>query len=328
MPCRVEPYVDSPIAREELIQFLRGQFADDPRSVWWPQRMAHWWDQNPYVNGLPHQGWVLRHEQGLAGFLGLIPADYAYQGQRVTAFIATSWVIAAEHRNAAVPMVMYLQRLGKSHLLLDTTPSPEVQAINVRGGWKSEMKARRVLVPMGMAGRALARVKGSPWPRLDAGRRITTDVKDVKRLVRPWQREDRLEKWITPESLRWYGASPSRQHQLVGVVDAEGTLTSYLWLTPNSRHGLTWWSLLEAFSTEADDEELKAVVGSLVRREVVLPGPPAVLLSLMSFPQDARWSDVPGIKRDEVDVCHFHLCPAALKTVVKHSVMAEGDYGL
>ncbi|WP_346332196.1 hypothetical protein [Prosthecobacter sp. SYSU 5D2] len=280
------------------------------------------------MSDIPHQGWVLRHENGLAGFLGIIPADYASQGERMPALIATSWVIAPEHRNAAVPMAMHLQRLAKTYLLLDTTPSAEVQAIITRVGWHGELKARRVLVPMGLAGRALARVKGRPWPRLPAGRRITTDVHEVKRLVRAWQWEDRLEKWITPEGLRWYGASPSRQHQFVGVVDAEGTLSSYLWLTPKSRQGLTWWSLLEAFSTEADDGELEAMVGALVRKKITLPGPPAVLLSLMSFPQDSRWADVPGVKKDEVDVCHFHLSPPSMKRMVKHTVMAEGDYGL
>ncbi|TDU73304.1 hypothetical protein EI77_01774 [Prosthecobacter fusiformis] len=328
MPCKVETYADSPDSREELISFLARQFSEVADLSLWRRRLAHWWDENPCAADVPHRGWVLRHEDRLVGFLGVIPALYAYQGKPVTSLIATSWVVEKEHRNSAVPMAIHLQRLGRTHLLLDTTPSLEVQSIISRGGWVGETRVRRILVLLGLPGRLVARYRGRGWPVLSAGRRITTDIHVVSGVVRPWQREDRIEKWNSLESLRWYAAGPARKHLFIGAVDAEGMLTSYLWLTPRRRMGLACLSLLEAFSTEADDMELEALVGVLVRREVDLPGPKAALMSLLAFPQDPRWAGVPGMAQEEAHVCHFHFSPPALLNKPKHTVMAEGDFGL
>jgi len=328
MPCRVEPYVDHPDAREELICFLKQQFSQDAGTPLWAQRLAHWWDANPWAAVHPQRGWVLRHETTLVGFLGIIPAGYAYEGKAIPALIATSWVVVQEHRNSALAMGAQLQKLGRSHLLLDSTPSPEVQRLISKMGWVGETQVRRRLLPMGLAGRLWAKLKRQSWPQLSPGRRIVTEVTEVQRLVRPWQQNGRLEKWITPEFLRWYASAPARKHQFLGVVDAEGTLTSYLWFTPRCRQGVRLWMLLEAFSTETDDAELISLVGALVRREVNLPGSKAWLISLLSFPHDSRWAELPALIQDEAQVCHFHSLPPELKGVPKHTVMAEGDFGL
>lgn len=328
MPSQIEPYQDCPAMRAELASFLADHLEDGPEEALWLERLAHWWDENPHAGDSPERGWVLREGRVLVGFLGLIPVRYAWQGQPVQALIATSWVVKPGCRNAALPMGMKLQRLAQSHLLLDSTPSLEVQALISRFGWVGEMRARRTLLPLGTVGRLFAKLAGELWPTLPKGRRITTEVGEVRSLARSWQENGRLEKWTCPASLRWYAAARMRQHQFLGVVDEDGRLTSCLWLTRRSRCGIHLWMLLESFSTEADDAELRALAAALVRREVRLLGPPAQLLSLLAFPQDPRWKDVRGLIRDEVLVCHFHALPAALKDTPKHTVMAEGDFGL
>ncbi len=328
MPCRVEPYADSPEAREELIPFLAREFASDPGALLWHQRLAHWWDENPFAGDSPCRGWILRHDGALVGFLGIIPTRYAHAGGMVPALIVTSWAVAKEHRNAALAMGVQIQKLRPDFLLLQTTPSAQVREVITRLGWTGETKIRRVAVPVGRAGRLWSAFGQKTWPSVAAGRRITTDVNAVRSLARPWQESSRLEKWTTPESLRWYAGAPSRLHQFIGVVDAEGRLTSFLWFTPRRRLGLPFWLLLEAFSTEPDAQELTALVGSLVRSEAAPPGPKGALLLLTAFPQDARWSQVPRLFQDEAAVCHFHSSPPSLQAVPKHTVMAEGDFGL
>lgn len=328
MPCRVEPYADSPEARDELTIFLAREFSGTADASLWGRRLAHWWDENPYAQENPLRGWVLKNDGHLVGFLGVIPTCYASLEKKIPALIATSWVVMREYRNSAIPMAMNLQRLGRTYLLLDTTPSLEVQALISRAGWVGETRALRSLVPLGPLGQLYAKVTGQPWPSLPGQRRITTDVIEVRALARPYQQATRLEKWITPDSLRWYAAAPARQHQFLGVLDADGSLSSYLWLTPHRRRGLASWTLLEAFTTEADDAELDALIGAVVRREVTLPGPSAWLLSVMTFPPDKRWARCPTLIRDEVHVCHFHLAPPALLLRPKHTVLAEGDFGL
>lgn len=327
MPCRAAPYTDNPAERDELISFLSQQFSGGTDAELWRKRLHHWWDKNPHAKDSPLRGWVLRHEETLVGFLGLIPTAYALNGKAVPSLIATSWVIVPEYRNSGLAMAMQLKRASQTHLLLDTTPSNEVQILNEKMGWVGETKMQRALLPLGLAGKVADTLAGREWPSLSAGRRFTTDVNDVRQLVRPWQENDRLEKWITPEYLRWYAEAPRRPHQFIGVVDSEGTLSSYLWLTPQTRYGVPMWMLLEAFSTEQDEAELYALAGAIALRTVELK-PQALLLSLLAFPQDKRWLQLTGLKWNEVSVCHFHIAPAALKAVPKHTVLAEGDYGL
>lgn len=328
MSCRVAPYTDSSVERDELISFLSQQFVEASDTGLWQKRLRHWWDENPHAKESLLRGWVLRNEETLVGFLGVIPTAYALNGQPVPSLIATSWVIVPEHRNAGLAMAMQLKRASQTHLLLDTTPSQEVQILSERMGWIGELTMQRALLPLGIAGRVADKFSGREWPALKEGRRFTSDVNEVRQLVRPWQESDRIEKWITPEYLRWYAAAPRRHHQFIGVVDGSGTLSSYVWLMPQKRYGLTMWMLLEAFSTEEGPEELHALAGAVVQRKVVLESHRAILLSLLSFPQDTRWVQLPGLKHDDISVCHFHIAPEPLREIPKHTVLAEGDYGL
>lgn len=329
MACRVESYQDSPDNRVELASFLVACFAGSgPDESGWLARFAYWWDANPFAQDTQHRGWSLRAAGRLVGFLGLIPTRYAWEGEALPALIATSWAVAEEHRNAALPMLMQLQRLSKDHLLLDTTPSEEVQKLLARLGWTGEKWVRRSWLPIGLAADLTARVKGRPWPRLPAGKSVCTGLEQVKRLASPWQNSSRVEKWISLDSLKWYADSQSRTHLFAGVVDEEGTLTSFLWLSAERRRGIKIWFVLEAYSAADDESELTALIGAVARKKAGLPGSPASLLCLQSFDNDSRWGSLPTLFRDDAAVCHFHSLPPALSHAPKFTVMAEGDFGL
>ena len=328
MPCRVETYEDSPEHRGKLLRFLSSQYSTDANANNWNERLNHWWDHNPNAANCHHRGWVLVHQTQWVGFLGIVPAMYALDSKTVPALIATTWVVAQEHRNAALPMGIQLQRLSASYLLIDTTPSPEVQTMLLRLGWKGEKQMRRWLLPLGLGGRLWSLLRRKKWPVLKSGRRFSTDTQEVQSIAAPWQRSDRLEKWTTPEFLKWYAAAPTRKHQFLSVIDGKGRLTSCLWLTQRFSRGLNHWQLLEAFSVEADNEELESMVGALVQQTVSLPVKKARLLTLTAFSQDDRWCSSAGIPLPDANVCHFHMTPPEMKNVAKHSVLAEGDFGL
>ncbi|HRJ07320.1 MAG TPA: hypothetical protein PLP58_01970 [Prosthecobacter sp.] len=323
---KVLPYEDSASAREELIPFLTGAFPGGPDAARWRLRLAHWWDENPFCEPGSPRGWVLRHEGRLAGFLGLIPARYAAQGAPVSALLGTSWYIVEGHRNAALPMAMQYQRQAGAHLLVETTPSPEVRAMLERAGWTGETRARRLLLPCGAVGSALVALRGKAWPSLQPGRRVVTDTAEVLAVARAWQRPDRLEKWVCPASLRWYAASTMRRHLFAGVVDGAGCLSSFAWLTPH-HSGQARLAVLEGFTTEADDTEWRALMGAVARGEAAWPGARAWALTWLAFDTDELAAGAPFLRAGWVDVCHYHKKPPAL-AAPKHSVMAEGDFGL
>lgn len=321
--CQIEDYQDSPQARADLIPWL---IATDPRPMTqelWQHRFAHWWDHNPFANMRGERGWLLRHEGDIVGFMALIPACYAVNGRPTPAFIASTWRIDAEHRNASLPMFLKLRRLGAQSLIVDTTPSPEVQALMARGGWTQQCDFQRRFILLGWMGKLLRR--GS-WPALPASLRITRDPAEVQSVATPCLSSTSVEKWLTPDYLRWFTAATMRRHEFIGAIDSEGCLTSYLMLAPTEIRGLPAWEEIDHFTTDPTHHELHAIVGELVRRPALLGS--ARLLSLAAFPNDPSWDDAPVLKQRTEHTCHFFAIPESLKSMPKRTVLAEGDWGL
>lgn len=322
--CQIEDYQDSPEARRELSAWLAETDAKMLTEAVWQKRLAHWWDENPFAAACAERGWMLRHEGRLVGFMGLIPAHYAVAGRAVAAYMASTWRVNEPHRNASLPMFMKLRRLGGQHLIVDSTPTPQVQEIMRRSHWTACCEIERRFVVMGLAGKLS--LAGTAWPQLGAGLRVTRELGDVWSLARSFQSATETGKWITLEYLRWFAASPMREHRFVGVVDEAGLLSSYLFVTPTTVRGVSAWMVLDQFTTRGGNEELHALVGEIVRGGV-LPGF-RPLLTLAAFPGDASWEGTRVLHRRTEHLCHYFLMPEEMKGLAKRTVLAEGDWGL
>jgi hypothetical protein len=330
MPAQLEPFQDSPTARTELVPFLMAQFQGEGAcdEQQWMKRMAYWWDENPFANAHPCRGWVLRDEGRIVGYLGTIPTFYEdMQWQPTPALIATTWAIAEEHRNAALAMGMMLQRQSRTALLIDTTPSPEVQALLHRWGWQASTQIRRSLVMRGASFAALAKMMSPEWSDLASGKEITTDLSRVTAICTARPRPA-IQKHITPEYLRWYAASPMREHYFLGVVDDAGKLSSYLMLTPKYVKGLPSWKVMDWFTTQESKRELTAMIAHLLSNSPAEHGNWWPLISLAAFLPDNPWAEVAQVYQRLEGVNHFYCLPPTLKGSPIRSVMAEGDWGL
>lgn len=90
--------------------------------------------------------------------------------------------------------------------------------------------------------------------------------------------------------------------------------------------GVRGWLAVDHFSTCEDNSELHALVGEIVRHRSPLPD--GRFLTLTSFPDDTTWDSVAAVLRREARVTHHFAIPEAMKALRKHSVLAEGDWGL
>ena len=321
--CQIEEYQDSPQARAELIPWL---IANDPQPLSadiWQRRISHWWDQNPFATLRSERGWLLRFEGKISGFLGLLPTCYAVNGIPAPAFIASTWRVDEAHRNASLPMLMKLRRVASETIIADTTPTPKVQALLQHSGWNCLTDIQRRFIPLGLVQKILLR---QPWPALLPGLRITRDPSEVHSVAASCMSSAGIEKWITPEYLRWFAASPMRRHEFIGVINASGCLSSYLFLTPKRIRGIPAWMEIDHFSVSSSSDELHALVGEIVRHPSLLGS--ERLLSLAAFPGDPSWDSTPALHQRTEHVCHCFAIPAALKTLPKRTVLAEGDWGL
>jgi hypothetical protein len=330
MPAQIEPFHDSASARLELVPFLISQFLGEGacNQEQWLKRMAYWWDENPFVSAHSCRGWVLRDTGQVVGYLGVIPTFYEDAfGKPIPALIATTWAIAEGHRHAALAMGMMLQRQSRSALLVDTTPSPEVQALLHRWGWISRTRIRRSLVIRGAPLACLAGLMNSDLLPLGNGLEITTNLHRVKSIGSA-RSQKTLQKHITPDYLRWYAASPMREHHFIGIVDAQGLLSSYMMLTPKSVKGVPSWKIMDWFTTQETNRELLAMIGHLIGKSPAAHGKWWPLISLAAFLPEDPWSGVSQAYQREETVNHFYCLPPDLKGQEIRSVMAEGDWGL
>lgn len=286
--------------------------------------MRFWWDENPAAAESDERGrWV--HDEGrLVGFGGSIPILYAWQGKPVVAVAATTLCVDPDFPRGAALMFLKQRAVAEHHLITHTTPNPRVQEALLSLGARAETTITRHFFPAGAASWLRGRAY---WPALPADKHLVTGPQEIHSLKQAYRHKDRLEKWITPEYLRWFCSSPMRPHHLVGAVDARNTLSSYLLVTPRRIKGLRSWDVIETFTTEEDDTELLALIGTLVKDPALLPGGAAVVTGA-AFADDPTWDGAPAMLRRRQQVCHFFLLPEPLRHVPKHTVMAEGDLGL
>jgi hypothetical protein len=71
----------------------------------WPERLRHWWDDNPAFDESWERGWVLEEGDQLVGFFGSVPRRVAYEGNVALSANATTWWVAPEHRKLSLQLL-------------------------------------------------------------------------------------------------------------------------------------------------------------------------------------------------------------------------------
>lgn len=319
----ISPYPDTPEARAELVEFLTRQI---PPQVGpgWEHRLRHWWDENPAAAADPERGRWVHSEGRLVAYGGSIPALHSLHQRPFQTLCATTFCMDDHHPKAAAQIFLQQREVAARRMITHTTPSHRVQEALFKLGARAEQTVTRHFFPAGVASHLRGRFW---WPSLPAHLRVVTDPAEVLAMARPYQQADRIEKWITPEYLRWFCKSTMRQHHFLGLVDSTGTLSSYLIVTPRKVRGLQSWDVLETFTTCEDGSDLHALTGLLVKEPGLLPGG-ALLVTGARFPSDRSWEHAPSLLQRTQHVCHFFLLPELMRHTPKHTVMAEGDLGL
>lgn len=317
---RFEEYEDTPESRRDLIAFLERPGSLRPLRGSWAERLVHWWDENPFASWHPYRGRVIYHRDRLVGYGGAIPAGYALHGQPLPALLATTLEVTPEFPKAGLSVLLKMRSLAEQTPLFHTTPSPKLQHTLE----KMEARVERHVICHFYPAGGFSWLNRRVWPQLDSSVRLTSTLAEVSSIAQPYQKADRIEKWRSVESLRWYLSTPTRQQHLLGAVDGAGVLHSFLIVAERRVRGLPAWDVLDAFTARDDFSELHALVGQLARQPHLLPGK-ACLLTVSVFPGDSSWEALPGCLHREQQVCHYFMLPEALRGVPKHTVLAEGD---
>ena len=316
--CSLQPYLDSPSNREALVTYLcESETEPSLKRQRWQQRLAHWWEDNPFATSAPLRGWTLMADGRIVGFQGLIPSCYSVDGLATPAYISTTWRIDETHRNQSLPMLMQLRRLGQDHLLMDTTPTADVQKLLSRTGWTALSSMTRRLV--------LASFLRARWPAIPPHLQFITDPAAVTSVAPASDCEGRVTKCFTPDYLRWYAGSVMRTHRFAGLVDAAGCVQAFVFLTPVKIKGLPAMQEVDHYAADGG-ALLLPLMGEVLRCRELLGR--RLLAGLNSFDGDAAWDAAPSVLTRNVSSSHFAFLPPSLRSLQKITVMAEGDWGL
>lgn len=316
--------------REEIAAFMEASEGTPCPAPMWLRRMAHWWDDNPAIDAHNVRGWVMRCDGRIVGFMSSIPGWSALQGNKIPTAFPVSWRVAPEHRGSSLLMLMKLRELARGVHLVDSTPAEHVRAMLDKIGFLAAPPVVGHIFPMGRwlgATAAYIAGKGKGLPSLSGDRRLTLDLAEVKQVARPVMVPDRLEKWISPASLRWSADAPITQARFVGAVDAAGVLSSYLMLQEHAIKSQPAWLAVDWFTTAPDISELLGILNSLCANPALL-GEPRRFIEVAVFDPAGEWNDAPALLRKERPSKLRYSLPPALRNCQRRCVLMDGDYGM
>lgn len=222
-----------PVERAALADFLAAFVRDgelpfprpgDDDPAVWLQRFRWWWDDNPDCRPDSPRGFLLQTASGeLVGFSGYIPLDYEKEGTVLPSLLATTFFVRAGHRSAVIGLMGRQRTLGKTHQIVDGSPSPEMRRLLEKLGYLEARPRRQYFFPVGPAAapaRLALRLRG--WslslPRsaeglLEHGPDCWSPLPPAGSGIRP--RKD-------PSTMAWLCRSGSQARQIFRLSDAQG----------------------------------------------------------------------------------------------------------
>jgi len=320
----IQEYQDSPAARAELVDFLNRTGLPHTADCSWEQRLSHWWDENPHAPLHPLRGYEIRSKNRIVAYGGTLPTAHTIGAECLPSMCASTLRAEPGFIQETGRMLMKIRHLGKSVMVSYTTAIPKLQQVLTKMGAHTETRVKRHLFPSGM----LAKANGSDrrWPQLDGQLRLTLDLAEVRSIAPKQRSTDRLEKWLSVDSLRWQISTPMYRFHFMGAVDSAGALHAFLIIKhrPRTFRLVQAWEVMEAWTAQDRAEPVLALLGHLVRHPEIL-GQRLSWLTTTAFPGDALWDEAPSFVTKQEKVCHYFMLPHSLRTVPKHNVMAEGD---
>ena len=85
------------------------------------KRFPHWWDSNPAFEDNSERGWLLRSDEKIVGFLGIIPLRFQVGGRAITAYSGTNWRVLPDFRTQSFELAIKLLRVARDSILFDVS---------------------------------------------------------------------------------------------------------------------------------------------------------------------------------------------------------------
>jgi len=340
MGARIQEVRGTDEEQEEIAAFLAGfvqrgglerpRPGDRDESVW-ARRLRWWWNENPMCGEDDPRGFMLRAEdETVVGFSGFIPVDYAVDGEIVPTLIATTFFVEESHRDSVMGVLMKIRALGRTHQIIDGSPSEKMRELLDRIGFSRRPERFQYFFPLRRLGGGLSRALlqrfgwSFPVDRAPAeGAYIATSPDEVETI--PELRDGKLRRRLTIESLSWSTSVGSEPRDFFGLCDAEGTLRAYAIGIYKEKTGLTACLLMDFADLSGDGSAWPELLYRLIQAPDESGLAPGTSLLAWSVLEDEDRPSASGLRRDSI--LHFSL-PSSLTDCPRASVPFESDLPL
>jgi hypothetical protein len=103
----------------------------------WDSRFSLWWEANPAFGPAVERGWLLRDQGRVVGFLGNVPSLFQLDGEPVTAYNASTWMVLPEYRGRSLELLLRQLAAARQTVLFNGTPTEAVARLIPGLGFKT-----------------------------------------------------------------------------------------------------------------------------------------------------------------------------------------------
>ncbi|NLT70100.1 MAG: hypothetical protein GXX91_05330 [Verrucomicrobiaceae bacterium] len=259
--------------------------------------------------GFP-RGFLLEDEDGvIVGFNGFIPFDYEVDREPVPTLVTTSFFVRERHRSAVLGMLTRQRAYGKTHQIIDGSPSPEMRQLLARLGYAHSGERRQYFFPTarlgGAAARSLLRTAGWSFALPPGAGSVTNDPLALAGATPP--RDGRVHRHLGVTTWQWLTRVGSMPRRFFGLLDEAGAPLAYAIGLYKEKAGIKACLLMDYEDFHPEKKGLALLLRALLddpRAAGLDADTGLILLSL--FEADAP-DTVPGLRRDSL--LYYQLPP-------------------
>jgi len=334
--CLLEPVTSDAIQRKNIVNFIVN-FEDEKHDVnFWQKRTAMWWEDNPFYDENLPRGWILKAQEGIVGFLGVIVTDYLYGDKRYKALNITTWRVLKEYRNQSMRLFHRFYSYKDRHILFNTTSDNKaVQRIFQAFGFKANTKISNFIFPIrcnlslnisNIALFFLQRLYSLLLPRADC--RAISGGGGVKLIKMPDKYKKFLIKNKDGNYLSWYSSSPLSK-KIVGYFNDNNELSSFVTIE-EAMARFKSLRIIDYFIGDDSGKEILSIINYICNNPCIISNAynyRFLILSIFSGNEITikRPFFIPNKKSHAK---HYYSLPEELKDARILNYLAEGDVAM
>lgn len=322
--------------RMAIVEFLVNFEGEERSSKQWYQRMAFWWEENPFFDESLPRGWILKANGKIVGIFGVIITDYEYQGKKYKALNITTWRVLKDYRNHSMALFYRLTSNRDKYILIASTPNETVEKVFQAFKFSSNKETTSMIFPVKCSIResflsvfvnALVKFYSVLLPKGDC--RLIQNAKSLIFKDLASQVSSYLAKHKNSEYLEWYCFKYSPK-EVVGYFNKNNELSSFVIVGREFKRKMHISRIIDYYMGDDDGRQILSIINYICTHPQNLntvSGSRFLVLDIFSNNEEKIKKPFFIIGKKS-RARHYYTLPQELRGAKMLNYLAEGDIGL